>query len=849
MEFFVRPISRVVALCWLLGCLPASAQTKEFPGRVTAGDTLFARLYNGEDRGSLPPATIIRGVTMVLQPSASRVAALRALVADQQNPHSLRYHDWLTPTRFGEQFGVAEEDADKVVEWLASQGLQDIYLSHGRTFITFSGSAAAMESAFQTEIHTFVVHGRRHFANVTAPSIPASLAAVRAVTGLHDFNPVSQLISAESQYTSGNAGNSLGPGDLAVLYDIQPLLNQGVDGRGVSIALLGQTPIGPDDYLAYRDLFSLPENGLEIVEVPGSGTGTGVSDDEEEAALDVEEAGAVARGAHLLYVWGSTIEVAALYTIDNHLADVMSLSYAGCETPGNEFYETLALQANAEGITWVSAAGDSGAAGCDPSGSAGASGGLHAMVPASAPEITAVGGTALADGSSSQYWSPANNSLDATALSYIPETGWSNSSAVYGGGGGVSRIFARPDYQSDLDPSAANGRLLPDVSLAAAPAPVPYLIVYQGTKTLVGGTSAAAPVFAGMVALANQYLTERGDLAAPGLGNVNPVLYRLARQEPDAFRDIAGGSNDVPCATGSPDCGDGILGYPARPGYDEATGLGSVDAYALVSNWPDAAIDSSMTGTITSLSASPAQITLGQPLTLVVQVAATAGSEIPLGTVTIYAGAAPLTTIALDPSGKASYTYIPSLAGTAAYTAGYPGSPSFQPSSAAPLNVLVSAPAPDFSLTAASNISMAAGSSAALQLSIAPMNGFNGLVQLTCTGLPKWISCNLSTQISGAAPANLTVTLAATASGSAAILLGLFVFFPFGGKTARNRRRGLMVAVLAVVVMSTSGCVGGTISTGSSPRPAQNYLITITAASGAIQHQVTVNLSVTGLPN
>ena len=788
MEFFVRPMSLVLALCWLLQCLPGGAQTTEFVGRITAGDTFFARLYADADRGRLPPSTMIRGARMVLRPSASRVAALRALVADQQNPHSPRYHGWLSPDQFGERFGVAEEDANKVAAWLASQGLQDIDLSRGRTFITFSGSAAAVESAFQTEMHTFVVHGRRHFSNVTVPSIPVSLAAtVRAVAGLQDFNLASQMIPAQNQYTEGDAGNSLGPGDLAAIYDIQPLFNQGVDGRGVSIAILGQTPMGSDDYLAYGKLFSLPENELEKVEVPGSGNGTGASDDEEEASLDVEEAGAVARGAHLLYVWGSTVEVAALYAIDNHMADVMSLSYAGCEIPGDDFYEMLALQANAEGITWVSAAGDSGAAGCDPSGIAGASGGLQVMVPASAPEITAVGGTALADGSSSQYWRPANNSLGDTALAYVPETGWSDSSAVYGGGGGISRIFARPDYQLDLDPSAANGRLMPDLSLAAAPAPVPYLIVYKGAKTLVGGTSAAAPVFAGIVALANQYLTQRGDLTAPGLGNVNPALYRLARQAPNVFQDIAEGSNDVPCATGSSDCTDGTLGYAAHPGYDEATGLGSVDAYALVSNWPDTAGDPSMNATITSLSANPAQVALGQPLTLTVQVAGPAGSAIPQGAVAVSAGAAPLAIIALDPSGKASYTLIPSLAGTYAYAAAYSGSPSFQASSSAPLSVLVSAPAPDFTITAASNISMTAGSSAALQLSIAPINGFNGLVQLTCTGLPRWISCSLPAAIRSAGPANLTVTLTAAASGSAAMLLGVFVPLSFQRKDSRFR--------------------------------------------------------------
>jgi hypothetical protein len=163
--------------------------------------------------------------------------------------------------------------------------------------------------------------------------------------------------------------------------------------------------------------------------------------------------------------------------------------------------------------------------------------------------------------------------------------------------------------------------MVPDVAFAASPASSPYAIILNGSELAIGGTSAATPLFGGIVALVNNYLVSNGSLSAPGLGNINPTLYRLYETAPSAFHDVATGSNDVPCQAGSLDCSGGMIGYPAQASYDLATGLGSADAYLLASNWTSA----TLTPTTAKLSVSAAEIGAEQNLTMTVTVDSAAG--------------------------------------------------------------------------------------------------------------------------------------------------------------------------------------------------------------------------------
>src|SRR6185312_7923336 len=266
-----------------------------------------------------------------------------------------------------------------------------------------------------------------------------------------------------------------------------------------------------------------------------------------------------------------------------------------------------------------------------------------------------------------------------SALSYIPEIAWNESAPGLGlgaSGGGVSLLVSKPDWQAGPGVPNDGARDVPDVAMAAAIHDA-YFITYQGGLGTVGGTSASSPSLAGILALLNQYQVKNGFQKTAGLGNINPQLYRLAQSAPTVFHDITTGDNIVPCAQGTPDCLTGSYGYSAGQGYDLATGLGSIDAYNLVTQWNTAAA-----AVTVSLIASPAKVTLNDNIQLTATVIAVSGSAIPTGTVNFFGGTVPLGSAALTPSGSgatATVTFEASLlgAGTGTVNAGYSGDAGF----------------------------------------------------------------------------------------------------------------------------------------------------------------------------
>jgi hypothetical protein len=272
------------------------------------------------------------------------------------------------------------------------------------------------------------------------------------------------------------------------------------------------------------------------------------------------------------------VDLSAQYIVNHNLAPVMSTSFGQCEprmgSAEQAFYKNLWAQAAAQGITSVVASGDSGPAGCN-GGQEGSGSGRAVSGLASTPYYVAVGGTELDEGSGC-YWN------GAAALGYIPERAWNESAGVPGGsglwasGGGTSSLYPKPGWQVapgvPCNGSQYQYRCLPDVALAAAFHHDGYLIETGGAAQVTGGTSCSTPAFAGIMALVVQ--------RAGRQGNANPALYRLGSAQyrgagRAVFHDITAGASCVP----------GTQGYDARPGYDLATGLGSVDAEALVGAW------------------------------------------------------------------------------------------------------------------------------------------------------------------------------------------------------------------------------------------------------------------------
>ena len=550
-----------------------------------------------------------------LTSSAEQTAAIEQLLADQQDPASPRYHAWLTPEQFGERFGAAREDIDAIAGWLESQGFQVTEVAAGRRSIEFSGTVEQVENAFHTQIHRYQWNGSEHVANAWDISVPAALAPVVAgVASLHNFGPrpyhhvISAPIAPQTDLNGGTHG--LSPYDFAAIYDVAPLWTAGYDGTGQSIAIVGESDIAMSDVTGFRAQFGLPANNPTFI-VNGKDPGY-VPGDETESDLDVEWAGAVAKGATIKFVTSAStnasdgVTLSAQYIVQHNTAPVMSLSYGACETymgSATSFYSSLWQQAASEGIAVFVAAGDSGSAGCDVPYSTTSSGtnnttpatqgfGINGL--ASTPYNVAVGGTEFNDSASpSTYWNATNNAQLASAKGYIPEMAWNESSytagsannSLYAGGGGPSTVWPRPSWQTATGMPSGTMRLAPDVSLTAA-GHDGYLIEQNGGLGLVGGTSASTPSFAGLMAIVNQYTKTTN-------GNPNSKLYALASSAPAVFHDVTSGSNAVPCEGGSPNCSAAapstnvgtMKGYSAGAGYDLATGLGSVDANALVTAW------------------------------------------------------------------------------------------------------------------------------------------------------------------------------------------------------------------------------------------------------------------------
>jgi subtilase family serine protease len=280
--------------------------------------------------------------------------------------------------------------------------------------------------------------------------------------------------SLEPGFNYGS-GHFLAPDDVAVIYDLNPLYGGGFDGTGLRIVIPGQSRVDLTDINSFRSVFHLSPNTPQTV-LAGADPGT-VPDALGEADLDLEWAGAVARGATLIYVYSTDVVVATQCAINQNLAPIISWSYGSCEvqnSPGaRQFFRSLAQQAAAQGITWVASSGDSGPADCDAHGDPShpiATQGISASLPASVPEVTGVGGTRFNEGGGN-YWNSSNGANSGSALSYIPETSWNDSAidgALSASGGGASIAFAKPVWQSAPGVPNDGARDVPDVSLSAS---------------------------------------------------------------------------------------------------------------------------------------------------------------------------------------------------------------------------------------------------------------------------------------------------------------------------------------------------------------------------------------------
>ena len=551
------------------------------------------------------------------------VAGAAALARAVSDPASPSYGHYLTPAQFRQRFSPTAADLKAVRTWLADQGFSLVYTPANGHYVAAEGTVAEAEAAFGAQLNEYAVQGKTLRAPAAALSVPASLAGVVAgVVGVDEsaslvhpyiirdappspgFRNAPPLSNYWAEFLSGygypagfTAQSSASvpwtvkgytPAQIKGAYGIS-----GYDGTGQTVAIIDAyaSPTILHDVNEWSVNRGLPTmTASQLVQVVAPGTYRRPQNPAQdpqgwygEETLDVEAVHGMAPAAKIVYVGSPNnyqdMDAAMNHVVDRHLASIVTNSY-GFSTEAlpkgqiKPFQQTL-IQAAAEGIGVYFSSGDNG----DETANMG-----YTTVdwPASSPWVTAVGGTALAvDQSNARVfetgWGTAN--YDVAANGTVTRTGW-----LYGAGGGVSKLFAQPKYQTDAGMTLA-GRGVPDV--AALGDPQTGFLVGQ-TQTFpdgayydeyrIGGTSLSSPIFAGLMALAQQKADKK-------FGFANPLFYANA----DAFTDITSVKtavarrnfvNGIDAADGTADkirTFDDYSGSPTQstgPGWDNVTGLG-----------------------------------------------------------------------------------------------------------------------------------------------------------------------------------------------------------------------------------------------------------------------------------
>ena len=502
-----------------------------------------------------------RALELHLYFSPKNRAALDRLLADQQDAVSPRYHRWLTPAEFDARFGRSSAEIAALQEWLSARGFTVTEASP--VGITVTATVAAAQAAFATRIATS--DDGAVFANLTDPQIPVQFAGlIGSITGLDNLTH-SVALNASAVRTpnfNNGIGDAFGPADLYTFYDETPLLNAGTDGAGNGcLAVIEDSDFLDSAVTLFDSTFTLP--AAAVTRVMADHSSPGRNGDEVEALLDIEWAHAVAPAGPIdVYIGNGAngLVDAIRAAVSDDRCGAISVSYGFCGSPGNFYTGTLDsmfAQAAAQGQSFFVSSGDEGAAGLvlNASGTACAIGTSANVSEMSAdPNVTAVGGTEFTPNYS------GDNDLGSVA-----ESAWNDDSGA--SGGGASHLFDKPGYQQAATP-ADGKRDVPDVSFGASPFSPGFYWANDngGAATLtccIGGTSIAAPMWAGLTTLITQ-------LDGGRIGNLNPRIYALgalANSAASGIRDVTSGNNDY----------NGVLGFTAAAGYNQATGWGTAD--------------------------------------------------------------------------------------------------------------------------------------------------------------------------------------------------------------------------------------------------------------------------------
>jgi len=469
-------------------------------------------------------------VSLILKPKARAVAPQKSGAT-------------VSREEFAAKHGADSAAIEKVKQFAKENNLTVGEVSAERRTVKLEGTAANMIKAFEVKLDRYEHEGHQYRARTGDIKLPADLApSVEAVLGL-DNRPQARthfrVHGEESPHRKAAAAVSYTPPQVAQLYHFPT----GVDGTGQTVGILelggGYHPVDLKNYFS-----SLKINEPTVVAVSvdkGKNKPTNPNSADGEVLLDIEVAGSVAPGAKIVVYFAPNTDQGFQDALTTAIHDstnkpsVISISWGGPESTWTgqamTAFDSAAQDAGALGVTICAASGDNG------SGDGVTDGANHVDFPASSPNILACGGTTLQS---------ANGAVTS-------ETVWNDGAQGGATGGGFSNQFPLPAYQAsdNIKPPSGGGRGVPDVCGDADPE-TGYQVLVDGKSLVIGGTSAVAPLWSGLIALLNQKLGK-------SVGFLQPVLYGLPKTA-DAFNDVTQGSNGA---------------FSAGPGWDPTTGLGS----------------------------------------------------------------------------------------------------------------------------------------------------------------------------------------------------------------------------------------------------------------------------------
>jgi kumamolisin len=591
-------ISVILVIALLLLFLSPFTHATPANPRVTLSDSVSAYTSKSQLLSNTP---VNQTISVAIGLNLRNTASLASYLKEISDPHSPLYRHYLNPASFAAMYGPLPQSESAVIAFLRSQGFRITGTYPNHLIVDAVGTVAQADQAFQVQINNYhSPAGQLFFANANPPSLPIQLAPLVAkVSGLDNTvqyhrNPLAPgkatlRVGATSAATacpqpgSAMVPTSYTPSQIASAYDFTKLYKTGVMGEGQTVGLLELDGFSPGDIAAYTACFGGANTLIRTIPIDGFSGAAGVNATEVE--LDMEVILGLAPHLASLRVYEASATSLTAYNdawarIVSDVTPVVSTSWVFCEQgtgmaaeiqQENIFFQAAAAQ----GQTILAASGDLGANGCyNPQTGANATPAVDD--PASQPYVTGVGGTTL------------HINFDST---YQFEQVWNDRNIHNGAsGGGISLVWHMPYWQQA--PGVANAystgfREVPDVSLNADPQTGYDVYCKVGGCAnrgwmIVGGTSAAAPAWAAMIALANQASIKANGFV---VGFLNPSLYDIAHGATGtsynaAFHDIVPVSgyinnNDYAGTNGT---------YPDGSAYDLATGLGSYDAYNLSQN-------------------------------------------------------------------------------------------------------------------------------------------------------------------------------------------------------------------------------------------------------------------------